>query len=355
MQRLDGIPTRSHRPSRSLRDQPAVRCLLTLAQLAHPAWGIQPPALDVAYALMQAIGTIEPGKTLDLVRAQLLARDAYPDHESKSRLAPFDTLGDEAQDRISHVLGERYDALRGWLEDYVKRHEEPPLPAPQPEPKRKGRRKKKAAAEPVVVHEPELDHFFSLLFGEVLSQRGFGFFDDDEAADHVSNLVDSARDFRRTLSGKGIALVSLGQEYVDLVQRGVVGNQSLRQRSDGVLIAPAYTFLLGNQPVQYQFWLDIGSRHWFERLNQPLTHAYVLSKQWRPGDKWTDDREFDLRRETLHRLALGLIRRCRRRIYFGITELGENGYETQGELLRVFSRMLRRLSAQQQDEGDSDV
>ncbi|MCC6801711.1 MAG: ATP-dependent helicase [Anaerolineae bacterium] len=353
MQRLEGIPTRSHRPSRSLRDQPAVRCLLTLAQLAHPAWGIQPPAPDVAYALMQALGTLEPGKSLDLVRAQLLARDAYPDHESKSRLAPFDNLRDETQERISPVLGERYDALRGWLEDYASRHEPPAVP---PEPKRKGRRKKKAEAEPPSPPEAELDHFFSLLFGEVLSQRGFGFYDDTEAADHVSNLVDSARDFRRTLGGKNIAGTPLGREYVDLVQRGVVGNQSLRQRAEGVLIAPAYTFLLANQPAQYQFWLDIGSRLWFERLNQPLTHAYVLSKQWRPGDKWTDDREFDLRRETLFRVALGLIRRCRQRVYFGISELGENGYEAQGELLRAFSRVLRRVSAQDNaDQGEADV
>lgn len=352
MQRLEGIPTRSYRPSRSLRDQPAIRCLLTLAQVAHPAWGIEPPVPDVAYALMQALGTLESGKSLDLVRAQLLARDAYPDHESKTRLAPFDNLRDETQERISAVLGERYDALRGWLEDYASRHEQP-TPPPEAEPKRKGRRKKKAEAEPVAPTEPELDHFFSLLFGEVLSQRGFGFFDDTAAADHVSNLVDSARDFRRTLGGKNIAGTPLGREYVDLVQRGVVGNQSLRQRSEGVLIAPAYTFLLSNQPVQYQFWLDIGSRLWFERLNQPLTHAYVLSKQWQPGNKWTDDREYDLRRETLHRVTLGLIRRCRQRVYFGISELGENGYEAQGELLRAFSRVLRRVSAQ--GRGDQDV
>lgn len=127
MQRLDGIPTHSQRPSRSLRDQSAASCLLTLAKVAHPAWGIQPPALDVAYALMQAMGTIEPDKTLDLVRAQLLANAAYPDQESKSSLAPFDTLPLETQERVSYVLGERYDALRGWLEEYVQRHEVVPL------------------------------------------------------------------------------------------------------------------------------------------------------------------------------------------------------------------------------------
>ena len=61
------IPTRSHRPSRTLREENAARCLLTLSALAHPAWGLCPSKFDVAYALLQAI------EGLDLVRAQLLA------------------------------------------------------------------------------------------------------------------------------------------------------------------------------------------------------------------------------------------------------------------------------------------
>ena len=144
MQRLDGIPARSHRPSRALREEPAARCLLTLAQLAHPGWGITPTTYDVAYALMQAIGTIERDRTIDLVRAQLLAQEAYPHAESKSRLAPFDSLPIETQERVTYLLGERYDALRGWLEDYIAASEAPP-PAAE-EPKRKRKRKKKDAA-----------------------------------------------------------------------------------------------------------------------------------------------------------------------------------------------------------------
>ena len=66
--RLDArdIPWRSHRPSRSLRDEPASHALLTLAALAHPDWKIHPPKFDVAYALVQSI------EGMDLVRAQLL-------------------------------------------------------------------------------------------------------------------------------------------------------------------------------------------------------------------------------------------------------------------------------------------
>ncbi len=351
MQRLEGIPTHSHRPSRALREEPAARCLLTFAQLAHPAWGIKPTSFDVAYALMQAIGTIEPDRTIDLVRAQLLAQEAYPHAESRSSLAPFDSLPLETQERVSYVLGERYDALRQWLEDYIKVNQAPP--APLPEPKRKGKRKKKNQPE-AAPPEPELDHFFSLLFGEVLSQRGFGFYNDFAAADTAWNLIDSARNFRRAVAG--IAPHPIGKEYVEMVQRGVIANQYIRQWQrptvDSVLIAPAYTFLMNNQPVQYQFWLDIGSRSWFERLYQPLTHPYVLSKQWTVGDKWTDEREVELRREALYQLILGLIRRCRKGIYLGMSELGESGYENQGELLQVFNRMLRRLAASQKDDGD---
>ncbi len=362
LRKLEGIPTRAHRPSRALREEPASHCLLTLAQLAHPSWNAEPPSFDVAYALMQAIGTLEPNATLDLVRAQLLAEAAYPHAQSKSRLAPFDALPAETQERVSFVLGERYDALRGWLEEYIAKNAAPPPPA-EPEPK-KGRRKKKdqpeAAAAPPT--EQELDYFFSLLFGEVLSQRGFGFSGSAAAADTAQNLIDSARSFRRAFVKKGIAGKSIGQEYVEMVQGGIVANQYLREWqnnglwTDSVQIAPAYTFLLNNQPVSYQFWLDIGSRNWFERLYQPLTHPYVLSKQWIPGQKWTDEREYELRRESLYQLILGLTRRCRTKVYLCISELGENGYESQGELLQVFSRILRRRAAEAQaEEGTNHV
>jgi hypothetical protein len=356
MQRLAGIPTRSHRPSRALREEPASRCLLTLAQLAHPQWDLKPTAFDVAYALMQAIGTTETGRTIDLVRAQLLAGAAYPHAGSKSNLAPFDSLPIEIQERVTYVLGERYDALRDWLEAYIQVNEAPAPPPVEP-PKGKSRRKKKQDEPPPAPPEPELDHFFSLIFGEVLSQRGFGFYNDFEAADAAWNLIDSARKFRRAVADKGIVAQAIGREYIEMVAGGVIANQYIREwqrpAPDSVLIAPAYTFLMNNLPVSYQFWLDIGSRGWVERLYQPLTHPYVLSKQWTLGDKWTDEREYEIRRDTLYRIIIGLVRRCRTRVYLGLSELGENGYENQGELLQVFNRMLRRLAAEQKEKGDA--
>ncbi|HEX2995921.1 MAG TPA: hypothetical protein VHP14_13945, partial [Anaerolineales bacterium] len=99
MNRLEaaGIPTRSHRPSRTLRDEPASQSLLTLSALAHPGWNIHPPRFDVAYALMQSI------EGLDLVRAQLLAEIVYRPREL--RLTTFDEIDPGVQERITFVVG----------------------------------------------------------------------------------------------------------------------------------------------------------------------------------------------------------------------------------------------------------
>ncbi len=100
LQSLD-VPVRSHRPSRSLRDEPAARCLLTLAALAFPTWGSAPAKSDVAYALMQAING------LDLVRARLLSEIVYQVRRGEPELNTFDGINAEKQERITYRLGER--------------------------------------------------------------------------------------------------------------------------------------------------------------------------------------------------------------------------------------------------------
>jgi hypothetical protein len=40
---------------------------------------------------------------------------------------------------------------------------------------------------------------------------------------------------------------------------------------------------------------------------------------------------------------LGLVRRCRERVYLGFSEFGEQGYEQRGPLLMTVQQMLRRL------------
>ncbi|MDE2950175.1 MAG: hypothetical protein OXT68_05345 [Chloroflexota bacterium] len=307
------IRARSHRPSRALRDEPAARALLTFARLAHPRWSMTPAEFDVAFAVMTAIDG------LDLIRAKLLTEMLY----RGGRLLPFSDVKSEAmQDRITYELGARYDRLQTWLNNYI---EGAPTEA--------------------------LDIFFRQLFGEVLSRPGFGFHDNSDAGNISMNLVDSARNFRWSLEfvRRYEDQTDLGRDYLDMVDRGVIADFYLRDwiadNDDCVLIAPAYTFLLGNRAVDYQFWLNIGSEGWARRLYQPLTHPHVLSLGWRADRTWTDDDEAAMNRQTLGRLVLALTRRCRKEIYLGYSELSESGHEQRGLLLEAIHGLLRRSAA----------
>jgi hypothetical protein len=312
MNRLEarGIPTRSHRPSRSLHDEPSSHALITLASLAHPHWNVHPPRFDVAYMLMNSIDG------LDLVRAQLLTDIVY--HPRDLGLSTFDQIKPDVQERITYVFGERYTLLRDWLLQY---RESMPLP---------------------------LDHFFRKLFGEVLSQPGFGFHANFDSIRVASSLIDSVKTFRMAMEPSIVNLdrpdFDIGYEYVSMLQEGVIAASYLEgwrtKNKEAVLVAPAYTFLMMNHPVAVQFWLDVGSSAWHERLVQPLTHPHVLSRGW-PRDKiWTDADEVEANRDGMTRVVIGLLHRCKKRIYLGLSELGESGFEQRGDLLRAFQKVL---------------
>ncbi len=300
------IQSRSHRPSRPLRDEPATRCLLTLSALAHPHWEIQPARQDVAFALVQAIDG------MDLSRVKLLTDIIYRVKDGKLSLTSFDAIHTDAQLRITYILGERYEKLRKWLI-------ENPL-------------------EPV-----EFDVFLSRLFGEVLSQPGFGFHNHLDAGVVTANLIESVQKFRWAIGDSLQESGLIGKEYLQTINDGLVAAQYLAgwsTKSEGVLLAPAYSYLLSNRPVDYQFWINIGSRGWYERLEQPLTHPYVLSRNWPPGKTWNDLDEVDAGERQLARLVQGLINRCRRGIFLGICELDEQGYEESGLLIRAIQDVL---------------
>jgi len=244
-------------------------------------------------------------------------------------LKPFAEIKQANQERITFALGNEYERLRGWIDAY--RNSGDVL---------------------------ELDHFFSRLFGEVLSQPDFGFHDDFDAAVVTANLIESAQKFRQVIEDSGAPPEdkSGAQEYVEMVALGIIADQYLRDwktvDADAVLLAPAYTFLMSNRPVDYQIWLNVGGQGWAQRLYQPLTNPYVLTRHWDPemrGRTWTDDDEYRVSRDALYRLVLGLTRRCRKSIYLGYSELGEQGYEQRGLLLNAVQGMLRRLGI----EGES--
>jgi hypothetical protein len=141
----------------------------------------------------------------------------------------------------------------------------------------------------------------------------------------------------------------VGKEYIQMAIDGVIAAQYMpswqTQEEDAVFIAPAYTFLIRNYPVEVQFWLDVGNRSWAERLYQPLTHPYVLSRNWVSGKVWTDVEEVETGKKVLYALVFGLLNRCRRKVYLGLNEYNEQGYEQRGPLLQAFHRILQSLIA----------
>ncbi len=210
-----GIPWRSNRPSRSLRDEPASKSLLTLSALAHPHWNVRPPKFDVAHALMFTLNT-------DLIRAQLLTEIIYGQRDL--RLSSFEEINADTQERITYALGARYTTLRNWIEEYRANGSLP------------------------------LDFFLRRLFGEVVSQPEFGFHSNLDAVRIAASLIESIKKFRNAMDPiKDQSNLDLGMEYITMLQDGVIAAQYLEswrsEDKNAVLVAPAYTFLMMNRPA----------------------------------------------------------------------------------------------------------
>ena len=324
------IRTASHRPSRALNVEPAVRTLLTLAALAHPTWRRVPLPSDVTLTLGSAIAQLDP------VRASVLAQAVYGVRGSaEGEMLAFESLRGDVQKRVTFAIGEVYERLRNWLTAYRVETEHTPI-----------------------------DQFFARIFGELLSQPGFGFHDQPDAARMAEQLARSARNFRWAIgeqadTGRGAderlggqkngplssRHIDIGRAYIELVESGALPAlhpPGWTDAHDAVLIAPAYTFLMRNRAVDVQFWLDIGAEGWWQRIYQPLTHPYVLSRNWPRERGWSDFDELQSRQESLSRLLIGLLRRARRRILLGLSDYGESGMEQRGPLLNLLNRVQAR-------------
>jgi len=304
-----GVPARTHRPSRALREEPAVRCLLTLAALAHPHWEVCPPPEDVALALLQAV------EGLDWLRARLLTDIVYRTLNGRPRLSEFSRLTPEAQERVTFLLGGRYSDLLQWLEDY-------------------------GVGSPL-----HLDFFLSKLFGEILARPGYGFHDDYDASTAAANLMESVFKFRQVLGLDDAD--ELGKRFLRMVNSGVLAAQYLPEPQlpmvEAVFVGPAYSFLTSNHVVDYQFWLNVNSPSWGRRLYQPLTHPFVLTRHWPQDRQWTEEDEFLAGQEMLWRVLNGLLRRCRIKVYVVMSELNARGSEERGPLLSWVQGLLREV------------
>ena len=342
-----GVRVRALRPSRPLYDHPIVRMLVTYARLTHPEWDHLLQANALARALSFSI------QGLDIARAQLIADAAVK--ASNRRLAPLDDSA--LWERVGMRFYERYKTLQLWLDAHTYPGNAPDAPQP---------------AAP-------LDLFWQQLFTDVLSQPGFGLNEDMDAGLVVNKLAQSARAFRTVfergeLTGRDLPAASalhtspeldISREYITIMAVDVFAAQYAPEREpdiaddNAVLVTPAYTYLISNLRSRYQFWLDINSLGWYERIRQPLTHPYVLSRRWTPGRVWTDEDEHVARQQTLTRILRGLTYACADKVFVVASQLGINGQEESGPLARAIQRVLRGAGEQggegAEEKGRSEV
>lgn len=303
-----GISVYSHRPSRSLREEPVTHVLLTLAKIAHPQWGLIPSKYDVRQALNYALNEIDPLRSAILTQIIFQPKNDF-------WLNDISSIRMQIQERIGQYLSEKYQHLVDWLKEY----QQDPL---------------------------DLDIFLARLFGEILSQPGYGFKDNFQAAEVTARLIESIHSFRQSWTIRNpLGIQNISREYIETIEQGVIAalylNQGDQRPENTVYLAPAYTFLMQNQSVDYQLLLDIGSMGWWQRLMQPLTQPYVLSRNWNPTLKWTDLHEFETNQNTLQKLISGLLKRCNRGVYLYFSSINESGGEERGPLLKAVQRILR--------------
>jgi hypothetical protein len=301
---------RTSRPSRMYLDSSEARAMIILAKIAHPDWNMKVSFFEFRNLIMRII------PNLDIVRADLIAKHLFNSENAAYSIRSFDKIKEiSLQERITFQTGEKIEILRRWLLDY--QNEEP----------------------------NPLDIFFQEIYGQVLSQRGFHFHDDFDAANLISKLIQSTRSFRNfSQEAFSYNSKSIGKEYIQTIEFGLIPSSFPNSSGDesGVLIAPAHTFLMENRSSAYQFWLDIGSLGWWERLYQPLTNPYIFRPQWKSNEAWTNQKDYLTNQQSMHRLVTGLLSRCSKSVHAASVQVNEYGSENHGPLLQAFQTYLKR-------------
>jgi hypothetical protein len=304
------IPFRSSRPSRMYLDTSEAKAMINLAKISHPKWNMKVSFFEIRNLIMRII------PDLDIVRADLITKHLFSFENNTCSIRSFDQIKEfSLQERITFQIGEKIEILRKWLLDYQN------------------------------IKDCPLDIFFQKIYGQVLSQRGFNFHDDYDAANLISKLIQSIRSFR-IFAQEAFAYDPdlIGEEYIHNIELGLIPSSFINslRNENAVLIAPAHTFLMENRNVAYQFWLDIGSLGWWERLYQPLTNPYIFRPQWNSNEVWTNEMDYLTNKQSMRRLVNGLISHCSQSIQAASVQINEYGSENHGPLLQAFQTLLKR-------------
>lgn len=309
------INLRALRPSSSLNDDPKIQTLLFFAIICHPEWEIPIDPYRITSTIAYALSSF------DLIRSHLIAQEISP--KLPVQLPSFDNLSENVRNRLTDEQCAQWNTTMAWINANLSVY--------------------------------PLDIFFSKLFGELLSQPGFAFHQDLESGSSTAQLINSFKKFRHAFGYQlDIDQEEMAKEFVKSVQSGLLAATFVPDEQDdddnSVLITPVMSFLGLNKIVEYQYWLNVGSSGWYERLEQPLTHPIVLSRHWQRGRKWTAEDDLALNKQTLEKYIRGLFNRCRKEIFLGFSDYSETGQEEKGLLLLHYQALIRRALRNKEDD-----
>ncbi len=300
-----GLPSKTSKASALLRDDPYVKLFLNLYCLSSGDSRLSVSQDDLVDLFAISLGAI------NRVQAKLLSNALCGRNLFIQALPELAVVEGLPLERFSPEILNSYTEIRSWLQNFDARS--------------------------------GFGLFVSRIFGELLTQEGFGLQGNLESGRLAGRLIDSFAKFEQALE-ENLSETQKAAFFVESVRKGLLSGvyEEDQDLEDSILITPVLSFLMRNQPVDYQFWMNTGSNGWHERLEQPLTQAYVLSRSWQSGRLWTTADETQLSKETLTHTVQGLLTRCRKKVFLGISVYDEAGSQESGLLMQILQGLFRR-------------
>jgi len=281
--------------SNRIVDNPFSQALITLGQLCHPQYNIQPNRDDIK-CLLSMILRIDP------IRSSILAEEIclekpfakFPDIE-------FPTL----VEKIGYYNIEKYEHIKKWIQEY----KDNILP---------------------------INEFFQKVFCEILISK------EPSDISQVKNLIDSAQNFIESVSCFNI---NASKDFLNMVARGIKASESIfeleeKLSKDAVIMTTPVNYLANSLKHKIIILTSLSSKNWSPRSIKELTNIHVLTKTWDFHEIYTEELEEKNQREYLAILIRAILKKCSHKLITFESSLSGDGYENEGLLSLYFDEIL---------------
>ncbi|QTL97549.1 hypothetical protein GM661_05915 [Iocasia frigidifontis] len=289
--RAEGYSVINLTRSKRLVDIPFSQALMTLTLLANPAWSAQ-----LTYSSLQQ--TLSLVLKLDPIRSATLTDEIF---KNNLQLPDLDQL--KFRSKIGFDNSAKYDYLQEWLREKQ-------------------------------TQDLELEHFFQLVFAELLSPLT----PSQEDILACRQMIDSVTKFKKVVKNfKDIPEEELGRHFIDMIYNGTLAAEVLYnypEEEQKIVLSTPYKFLFSPDidQVKYLFWLDISSENWFRSIAKELFNPYILSPQWKKKNNWDDQTDQQLRKEQLIANLQSILSKATDGLYLADSYLNSRGWEQEGQL-----------------------